>query len=197
MLLTLFTGTSLADPLSPDKIIKTSQITTSTEEVEIASLGQGVAEAQVSEKAGSKLLDPTAGHCFFPESFLIPQWCHCGARKHHFATLLSSHKAQYFSSTDSILLISRLSCGRKPERDVLSSDTKLHLFFERQMFSADNGMTFFFFLTKVRKRRKRRRRKYTCMYGALSSVLSELNRFNDQSSDEFHLSCLLLTDQII
>lgn len=45
-----------------------------------------------------------------------------------FATLLSSHKAQYFSFPDSFLLISLLSYGTnpsvQPEGDLLRSETK-------------------------------------------------------------------------
>ena len=64
-----------------------------------------------------------------------------------FVALLSSHKAHYFSFTDSIFLISLLSCGKNPsfqsEGDLLRSETKLHLLVGRQMFSADNMLNNF------------------------------------------------------
>lgn len=70
--LTLFTGTSLAEPLSPGKIIKTSQIAPSTEEVETASLGQGVAGRM---RPGSLLKFLHLGAVSSQNSFFfIPQW---------------------------------------------------------------------------------------------------------------------------
>lgn len=59
-----------------------------------------------------------------------------------FATLLSSQKAQYFSLTNSILLISLLLCGEtsslQPEGHMWSLETKLYFFLGRWTFPAGN-----------------------------------------------------------
>lgn len=148
MLLTLLTGTYLADPLSPDKIISTSLISTEAEggkEWRGLSLHSG-RPARWRRTRGGTAVDSEP--VFFSECFLTPTMVTPSSRKTPlFATFLSSHQAQYFSFTDSIWLISLLSCDRnspfQPEGDMPSSETKLHLFFGRQMFSADNLLNTF------------------------------------------------------
>lgn len=146
LLLTLLTGTYFADPLSPDKIISTSRISTEAEGRQRAlapwqwarsneDMGTDSCRPPVSESLLSGILSYPA--TVTPSSRKIPL----------LVTLLSSHQAQYFNFTDSIWLLSLLSCGRnssfQPEGDMPSSETKLHGFFGRQMFSADNFLNNF------------------------------------------------------
>ena len=139
--------TYAADPLSPDKIISTSQKTTNTEEAEMVltprwwdchnsepgrTRGQTSVDLVICEPLLPRILYPTTVLLSSRKTPLLP-------------TGLPSHKAQCFNfPTDSILLISLLSHGKnsslQPEGDPPRSETKLHLFLGRQMFSADNSV---------------------------------------------------------
>ena len=149
--------------MSPDKIISTSQKTTNTEEAVMVltprwwdchnsepgrTRGQTSVDLVICEPLLPRILYPTMVLLSSRKTPLLPNG-------------LPSHKAQCFNfPTDSILLISLLLHGKnsslQPEGDPRRSETKLHLFLGRQMFSADNSVDNFL----KRGRQKRKGRKY-------------------------------------
>lgn len=163
----------------PDKITKTSQITTSTEEVERALPQAGGQQSQRGlVPRGVEGQPEPPGLEAASSKNPVPLYNGDTVEQENTTSLLSYHliKLNSSASQEASCWFHVCCAAKKPERDVLSSETKLCLFFGRQMLSAIARWPILF-----------RERKHVFIYGGLffPSIPKILN---DESLDLVPLS---------